>query len=68
VPGASPAAGIALVSSMGWIGIVLGPPIVGGVAQASSLTFGLAVVVVAAFALAAGATRVAVGGTPPRTA
>ena len=61
VPGASPAAGIALVSSMGWIGIVVGPPLVGGVAQASSLAAGLATVVVAASALALAARRAMVG-------
>jgi len=59
IEGASPAAGIALVSSLGWIGIVLGPPLVGGVAQASSLTAGLALVVVASMALAASARHVA---------
>ncbi|HET9821924.1 MAG TPA: MFS transporter [Burkholderiaceae bacterium] len=61
VPGASPAAGIALVSSMGWIGIVIGPPLVGGVAQASSLGVGLAVIVVAAWALALAAHRALAG-------
>ena len=52
VEGASPAAGIALVSSFGWIGVVIGPPLVGGVAQVSSLTWALALVVVASAALA----------------
>jgi fucose permease len=69
VEGASPAAGIALVSSLGWFGVVLGPPLVGGVAQASSLTAGLALVVVASIALAGSARRVAIGGaaTAPRS-
>ncbi|MDH5330447.1 MAG: MFS transporter, partial [Aquincola sp.] len=58
IPGASPAAGIALVSSLGWVGVVLGPPLVGGVAQATSLTAGLTLVVVASLALAASARQV----------
>jgi fucose permease len=61
VEGASAAAGIALVSSLGWLGIVAGPPLVGGVAQATSLTVGLALVVVASLALA-GCARVASPG------
>lgn len=62
VEGASAAAGIALVSSLGWLGIVAGPPLVGGVAQATSLTAGLALVVVASLALAACARVVSSGG------
>jgi fucose permease len=61
IEGASAAAGIALVSSLGWLGIVMGPPLVGGVAQFSSLTAGLALVVIAALALAACARIVASG-------
>ena len=59
IEGASPAAGIALVSSFGWIGVVAGPPLVGGVAQALSLSAGLALVVLAGAALAASARLVA---------
>jgi fucose permease len=61
IEGASAAAGIALVSSLGWLGIVMGPPLVGGVAQFSSLTAGFALVVIAALALAACARIVASG-------
>jgi fucose permease len=61
IEGASAAAGIALVSSLGWLGIVMGPPLVGGVAQFSSLTAGLALVVIATLALAACARIVASG-------
>lgn len=64
VEGASAAAGIALVSSLGWFGIVIGPPLVGGVAQFSSLTAGLALVVIAALALAACARIVSTGARP----
>ena len=58
IEGASAAAGIALVSSFGWIGVVIGPPIVGGVAQASSLTTALMVVVIASAVLAMSARAV----------
>ena len=59
VDGASPAAGIALVSSFGWIGEVIGPPLVGGVAQISSLSWALMLVVLASAALALSARVVA---------
>ena len=55
VQGASAAAGIALVSSLGWLGLVMGPPLVGGVAQVSTLSAGLTLVVVSCLALAASA-------------
>ena len=58
LPGASAAAGLAIVSSFGWLGVVIGPPLVGSLAQATSLTVGLGLVVVAAAALAACAPRV----------
>lgn len=59
VPGATPAAGLAVVSSLGWLGVVLGPPIVGGVSETWSLSAGLALVVVASLALALGSRWVA---------
>jgi fucose permease len=52
VPGLAPARGIAAVSSIGYAGMVLGPPLVGAVAQAASLTWGLAVVALGAALLA----------------
>jgi predicted MFS family arabinose efflux permease len=58
VRGVSPATGIALVSSMGYFGMVAGPPVVGGVAHFASLTWGLGLVVVAALLLAWGARRI----------
>jgi fucose permease len=58
VPGVSPAGGIAMVSSMGYVGMVAGPPLVGGVAQFSSLTWGMGVLVLAMLLLAWGARRV----------
>ncbi len=58
IEGVGAAAGIALVSSLGWVGVVIGPPLVGGVAQASSLGWGLALVVLSSLALAINARRV----------
>ncbi len=58
IEGVSAAAGIALVSSLGWVGMVIGPPLVGGVAQASSLAWALWLVVLSCLALAVAARRV----------
>lgn len=55
VPGASRAAAIASVTSIGYGGLMVGPPVVGSIATASSLTAALVVVVVAAAVLAASA-------------
>ena len=60
VPGVSPAAAIASVTSVGYSGFMLGPPLIGAIATASSLTWALAVVVLAAALLALGARRVPV--------
>lgn len=62
VPGVSAAAGIALVSSLGWIGLLIGPPVVGAVASALSLGWGLMLVVVSSLALAVCAKRVEASG------
>jgi len=59
VPGVAPANGIAAVSSIGYLGMVAGPPLVGGIAQLSSLSWGLGVAVVAgALLLTWGARRI----------
>ena len=58
VNGVSAATGIAVVSSLGWVGVVIGPPLVGGLAQASSLSWALWLVVVSSLVLAAAAVRV----------
>ncbi len=58
VPGVSRAAAIASVTSIGYSGFMIGPPLIGALAQASSLTVALGVVVLAALCLAAGARRV----------
>ncbi|WP_341891455.1 MFS transporter [Variovorax sp. YR752] len=59
VPGVSRAAAIASVSSIGYSGFLVGPPLIGSVAQAVSLTAALSLVVVAMAALALGARRIA---------
>ena len=58
VPGVSRAAAIASVSSLGYTGFVIGPPLIGAVAQGVSLTAAMGLVVLAAAALAVGARRV----------
>jgi fucose permease len=59
VPGVSRAAAIASVSSIGYSGFLVGPPLIGSVAQAASLSAALSLVVVAMAALALGARRIA---------
>ncbi|MDE2145974.1 MAG: MFS transporter [Burkholderiales bacterium] len=54
VPGISRAAGIASVSSIGYGGFMIGPPLIGALAHATSLTVALGVVVAGAVLLAAG--------------
>jgi predicted MFS family arabinose efflux permease len=59
VQGTSRAAAIASVSSIGYTGFMLGPPLIGGVAHAVSLTAAMWVVVIASVWLAWGARKVA---------
>jgi fucose permease len=58
VPGTSRAAAIAAVSSIGYAGFMIGPPLIGSIAQAVSLTAAMSVVAVMAGLLAVGARRV----------
>jgi predicted MFS family arabinose efflux permease len=58
VPGTSRAASIAAVSSIGYAGFMIGPPLIGGMAQALSLTTAMWVVVLASALLAIGARKV----------
>ena len=58
VPGVSRAAAIASVTSIGYSGFMIGPPLIGGIAQNSSLTAALSVVVIAATLLALGSRYV----------
>ncbi|MFZ5543716.1 MAG: MFS transporter [Pseudomonadota bacterium] len=57
VPGVTPAHGIAAVSSVGYLGMMAGPPLIGVIAEQRSLTAGLAVVVLFAVVLALAARR-----------
>jgi hypothetical protein len=65
VPGVSPAAAIASVTSVGYSGFMLGPPLIGALATASSLTWALGVVVLACALLAWGAGTAALSPTTP---
>lgn len=58
VPGVSRAAAIAAVSSIGYTGFLIGPPLVGLIAHAASLRVAMGVIVVAAGMLAWQARRV----------
>ena len=60
VPGVSRTAAIASVSSIGYAGFMIGPPLIGGLAQALSLTAAMWVVVAAALLLVLAATRIGV--------
>ncbi|TCO82056.1 fucose permease [Plasticicumulans lactativorans] len=58
VPGVSRAAAIASVTSIGYGGFMIGPPLIGGLAHATSLTVALTVVVAGATLLALGSRLV----------
>lgn len=55
VPGVSRAAAIASVTSIGYSGFMIAPPLIGGIATVTSLTAALGVVVLASGLLAYGA-------------
>lgn len=57
VPGVTPAHGIAAVSSLGYLGMMAGPPLIGLIAEWHSLTLGLFTVVLFAAVLALSAKR-----------
>lgn len=58
IPGVSRAAAIASVSSIGYVGFMVGPPIIGGIAHATTLTVAMGTLIVAALILMFGARRV----------
>jgi hypothetical protein len=58
VPGIAPAHGVAAVSSVGYLGFMVGPPLIGALARWSSLT--AALWAVALFAVLVGAAARAV--------
>ncbi|HUO09802.1 MAG TPA: MFS transporter [Phycisphaerae bacterium] len=60
--GVAPSEGIAAVATMGFVGFLIGPPVIGVVADWTSLTWGLGVVVLASGVAAGLAGRVGEGG------
>jgi len=58
VPGVSRPAAIASVSSIGYLGFMVGPPIVGGIAHLTTLTMAMVTLIVATLILGGGARRV----------
>ena len=64
LPGIAPAHGIAAVASVGYFGMMAGPPFIGFIAQASSLTWGLLVVILFAVLLAALSRRAEASQAP----
>jgi MFS family permease len=66
VPGVAPGVALAAVSSMGYLGFMVGPPTIGGLSELAGLPVGLVLLVVlgSAVALLAPTTRVA-GATAP---
>jgi hypothetical protein len=57
LPGLSPGTAIAMVSACGWTGFVFGPPIIGELASASSLTAALGILPVLTACIAVAAAR-----------
>ena len=57
IPGIAPAHGIAAVSSVGYFGMMAGPPLIGFIAQARSLSAGLVVVILFAGVVSAFSRR-----------
>jgi MFS family permease len=57
LPGLSPGAAIAMVSAWGWAGFVFGPPIIGELASATSLTAALGILPVLTACIAYGTRR-----------
>jgi predicted MFS family arabinose efflux permease len=58
IPGVSRASGIAAVSAIGYAGFMIGPPLIGALAHASSLTAALGVIVLACLMLALFSRRI----------
>lgn len=57
LPGLSPGTAIAMVSAWGWAGFVFGPPVIGQLASATSLTAALGVLPVLTACIVAGTAR-----------
>jgi len=58
LPGLTPGVGIAAVSTMGYAGFLLGPPVIGGISELTTLPVALGVLVALALLMAALAPRV----------
>ncbi|MDQ5897773.1 MAG: hypothetical protein QG612_1859 [Pseudomonadota bacterium] len=67
VPGTSRAAAIASVSSIGYSGFLIGPPLIGAIAHALSLAAAMSVVVISASLLSICAHRIPVARAAPRS-
>ncbi len=61
VSGVSRAAAIASVSSIGYLGFMVGPPVIGGIAHATTLSIAMGTLIVASAILAIGSRRVPTG-------
>ena len=68
LPGLSQGTAIAMVSACGWAGFVFGPPIIGELASASSLTAALGVLPVLTACIAVATARARALGPPVRRA
>jgi len=65
---ADAASAVATVTTLAYLGFFIGPPLLGGLAQADGLRFAFAVLSVIAAAVAVVATRLRIGGDPePRS-
>jgi len=62
IPGVSRAAALASASSIGYVGFLLGPPLVGGIAHATSLTWAMGTLIAASLLLVLGTRRVPLTG------
>jgi MFS family permease len=62
IPGVSRAAALASASSIGYVGLLLGPPLVGGIAQATSPTWAMGTLIAASLLLVLGTRRVPLAG------
>jgi len=58
IPGVSPAAAIASASSIGYVGFMIGPPIIGAIAHVTTLTVAMGTLIVASLMLVIGSRRV----------
>ncbi len=64
VPGVSRAGAIASVSSIGYLGFMIGPPIIGGIAHVTTLSVGMATLIVPSVLVLMGAGRLPLVASP----